>query len=433
MPSMSSKDFFATWKHSLSADFQQDNVPAESSNWVTETAKIPTNGDPKVIALSDDNSLLAAGIGHQVYVYDVPTLKLIRTLQGHVGYTISRLEFQPGGRKIAASSERRSGKLESFLRILDFDEPVQHAQYLDEAAKAAVSAASAVLLHHWSEADLQNIDLQTGIAEILATGHVAVEERNGRLFRGNFPSFDSCPFSHDGRTLLFRPDRNDIVVLDVDTLKQRLHLTGHTDGIMWAETSPDDTIIGTSSWDRTVRLWSIGSGEPIRVLEGATGQSWGGAFSPDGALIAAGSGDQHVRIWRVETGELLHTLSGFTQWIRSLSFSPDNAHIAAGAAGGTLRIFDVHSGECEQNWQVDTSTSQFVRSFVEISGVQYTCRGDLFFTSSGGRVFGYRAADNVKWECGETAQYVKFRVSRDGTMFLGALRDGAGVGIWKID
>ncbi|KAJ6620408.1 WD40-repeat-containing domain protein, partial [Mycena sp. CBHHK59/15] len=188
-----------------------------------------------------------------------------------------------------------------------------------------------------------------------------------------------------------------VVVLDVETMHERFRLSSHTDAIMWAETSSDDKIVATSSWDKRLRLWSMESGETLHVLNDATNQSWSGAFSNDGKLIAAGAGDAKVRVWRVATGELVHTFSGFRQWVRSLAFSLESALLAAGAAGGTLKVFNVGSGECAQTWQVDTG-SPISGSFLEIRHVQYTQRGDLFFMSTDheGRGFGYRTANNRK-------------------------------------
>ncbi|KAJ6589358.1 quinon protein alcohol dehydrogenase-like superfamily, partial [Mycena capillaripes] len=118
---------------------------------------------------------------------------------------------------------------------------------------------------------------------------------------------DALAFSHDGRFILYLPDRNTVAVVDASTHAERFRLTGHTDSIVWA-----------------------------------------GAWLADGALIAVGAGDNMVRIWRVDTGELLHTLGGFHRWVGSLGFSPDNLQLAAGVGGGTLRVFNVQSGECEQ-------------------------------------------------------------------------------------
>jgi WD40 repeat protein len=319
--------------------------------------------------------------------------------------------------------------------VWDLDAPAQSLDYVDDAAKAAVIAASSILLQNWSAEDLESADLQPQIAQILAAAQAAVDVRNGRVVLGHLPSFEARPFSHDGRSLLYLPDRKNVAVVDPATLKERFRLFGHTDAIMWAETSPDDKVVATSSWDRTVRIWSMGTGEAIRVLAGATGQSWAGAFSPDGEFIAAGAGDQMVRVWCVDTGELLHTLSGFTGWIRSLAFSLDGLQLAAGAAGGTLRVFDLKSGECAQSWQIDVETDRSARSFLEVCGVRYTSRGDLFFCSTEGRIFGYRASQNFKWEFfqpdsrGSSSRSIA--ISADGSKLIAGL--GSNIGIWNID
>ncbi|KAF7342083.1 Wd-40 repeat protein [Mycena venus] len=380
---MSSEEFFATWKHSVSADFERDGVPANTGPWVTEVTKMSMNAEARVVALSDDNSLFAAAVGHEIHVYDLPTSQLVHTLQGHIGYKIENIEFQPSGRKIATDSSRmipQKRVRQSLVRVWDLDALPKSLDNLGDAVEAAVTAASSTLSQNWSAEDLESANLQTEFAEIIAGGQAAVDLRNGRVVLGNLPSFESRAFSHDGRSLLYLPDRDSVAILDVDTNKERFRLSGHTGAVVWAETSPDDKVVATTSWGKTVRIWSMETGELIRLLEGATNQNWSGAFSPDGELIAAGAGDKMVRIWRVSTGELLHTLSGYTRWIRSLSFSPDGLHLAAGAAAGTLRVFDVRSGECEQSWQIDLE-GPFAHSFLEVSRVQYTPRAVTSFSA----------------------------------------------------
>ena len=48
------------------------------------------------------------------------------------------------------------------------------------------------------------------------------------------------------------------------------------------------------------------------TLEGHTDNVWSVVFSPDGKMLASGSWDQTVRLWNVNTGQLLHTLTEHT-------------------------------------------------------------------------------------------------------------------------
>jgi len=165
------------------------------------------------------------------------------------------------------------------------------------------------------------------------------------------------------------------------------------------------------------------SGKLVHILRGARGQSWAGAFSPNGELVAAGAGDGMVRIWRIETGELLHTLGNFPGWVRSLSFSPDSRHLAAGASGGTLKVFNVESGERELNWQTSSG---------ELFNIQYTFGGDLFFSSTDGNIFGYRASQDSKWKFSEPGSRIGgVTTSADGSKLIATV--GHSIHIWKIE
>jgi WD40 repeat protein len=58
-----------------------------------------------------------------------------------------------------------------------------------------------------------------------------------------------------------------------------------------------------------------------RVLNGHTKPVHHLTFSPDSTLLASSSFDETVRLWHVEDGTLIHTLSGHGDDVRSSAFS----------------------------------------------------------------------------------------------------------------
>jgi WD40 repeat protein len=74
-------------------------------------------------------------------------------------------------------------------------------------------------------------------------------------------------------------------------------LRGHTDLPLDVAFSPDGTMLASSSYDKTIRIWQLGAHRQ-RVLRGHSGPvhhvSW-----LDAARITTGSRDGTIRIWDV--------------------------------------------------------------------------------------------------------------------------------------
>jgi WD40 repeat protein len=82
---------------------------------------------------------------------------------------------------------------------------------------------------------------------------------------------------------------------DIKTGKERATLRGHRDLVSDVAFSPDGRHLVTGSYDRTVRVWNLASGEG-QVLSGHVGPVWTVAWvRPDRVL--SGSSDGTVRLW----------------------------------------------------------------------------------------------------------------------------------------
>jgi len=106
--------------------------------------------------------------------------------------------------------------------------------------------------------------------------------------------------------------------------------------------SPDGAVLASAHYDGLVRVWSAGSGELLRRLEGHGAYVTALAFAPDGATLVSADDAGTVLAWDVEADfapTVLYANAGRT---RDVAFSPDGARIAV--AHGDLRVTRLDGG-----------------------------------------------------------------------------------------
>ncbi len=127
-------------------------------------------------------------------------------------------------------------------------------------------------------------------------------------------------------------------------------LTGHQHSVRAIAAYADTLVSG--SYDCTVRVWKISTGETIHRLQGHTQKVYSVVLDHARNRCISGSMDNMVRIWSLDTGSLIYTLEGHTSLVGLLDLTRDR--LVSAAADSTLRIWDPDNGQCKATLSAHT-------------------------------------------------------------------------------
>ena len=86
---------------------------------------------------------------------------------------------------------------------------------------------------------------------------------------------------------------------------------------------PDGRRVVSASYDRTLKVWDVATGECVATLEGHSKDINGVAVFPDGRRVVSASDDKTLKVWGVEPVSVdlsklveLRTLEGHSSTVR---------------------------------------------------------------------------------------------------------------------
>ena len=125
-------------------------------------------------------------------------------------------------------------------------------------------------------------------------------------------------------------------------------LVGHSLSVRSVRFSPDGSLLVSTSFDGTARLWDVPRGKTLAILKAPRADFRDAAFSPDGKLVVTAGTDGKVTFWSVDNGALLRvietSISPYPQWVQ---FSPDGQRVIV-SGSRRAEAYDVESGRrCE--------------------------------------------------------------------------------------
>ncbi|MEQ1619379.1 MAG: TIR domain-containing protein [Terricaulis sp.] len=253
-------------------------------------------------------------------------------------------------------------------------------------------------------------------------------------------------------------------------MRIRKVLRGHAAFITALAFSDDARLVASGSGDRSVRVWSMTTGEQVGILR-LSGEVSSIAFISKLQLWAIAAHDSGgVRIWDATKRAIVETLATSTNGIQVVSTSPDESLLAAWSGQGTIEVFELpERGDLQYNPQftIETTCSgtltagaissthlaagcrdggvlvydlqtrelafTYRRQTGRITSIAFTADGsDLISASTDGSVHFFHARDPQPYAVVSfDASVSSIAISKDGAILAAACADGW-TRVWEV-
>lgn len=118
-------------------------------------------------------------------------------------------------------------------------------------------------------------------------------------------------------------------------------LSGHSARLSSIAFHPSGRFAGTTSYDKTWRLWDVESSTLLLTQEGHAREVYPIAFHPDGSLVATGDLSGIGRVWDLRSGKSIFILRGHSSHLLGLDWSPNGVHIASASEDHSSIVWEI--------------------------------------------------------------------------------------------
>lgn len=150
----------------------------------------------------------------------------------------------------------------------------------------------------------------------------------------------SLSYSPDGKTLAIGESRWNLLIVDVDQGTVIKTLSDHGKGVRGTAFTHDGKYLISGGNDYKVRIWDTVSYQCVNILGGHLFEITSVTLPPDGNYFVTTSHDETVKVWSLSSFECVDSMEGHKTWVESSAFSPDGKYLATGDGIGNIIVWE---------------------------------------------------------------------------------------------
>ena len=303
--------------------------------------KVPERVLPVVaVALSKDKTLVAAGRGTQIHLYDAAKGGYLRPLiqpdlkddkgvalkQAHLD-VVQGLQFSPDNKLLASSGfqevifwDAKSGAV--VRKLGGFADRVVALDFSPDGKWLATGGGA-----------------PTGDGEVkvfdVATGSLVAE-----LKSPHSDTVFAVRFSPDGKRLATGGADKFVRLFEMPAGKLLKTFEGHANHVLDVSWKHDGKQLASAGADQTVRVWNVEAGEMAVTIAGHGKQITRAVVIGKEPHVATACGDAFVRFCKMDNAQHYRAFGGATDFLYALDVSADGTLVAAGGQEGVVRLYN---------------------------------------------------------------------------------------------
>ncbi|RDA93679.1 hypothetical protein CP533_4921 [Ophiocordyceps camponoti-saundersi (nom. inval.)] len=293
---------------------------------------------PTCIQFSPDDSILAAGLGDGIHLYDTTDFSIVRELQHDPDKEEEKFEindydpirclaFFPDGKRLAVGYERGTirwwdiVKPESWVTLRGHEGPVG-GLVVSPDGKAILSGSHDGTLRLWDVPGQRQVR------------SVSVDERGIR----------GLDISSDGSRVVVGVGPN-VQVFEVPSLRElRCLPDGHGNYVVSVAYSRRGDKLASASVDKSCKVWTVGDGESLQgelmhTLDGHRNFAMSVCWSSCGKWLLSGSKDYTVKVWDPQTGTEIMSIKAHRNTVIAVCASHEGRRFVTAGGDRVMRVW----------------------------------------------------------------------------------------------